>query len=401
MSSPAKKQMSKKRVKTKPIKETCPSFCRGHVPHEENVERLRLLSKPHVESFDFFLDVGLKKAIADIVPSELDLVNPKHESLDLNEVDTLQFWVENVKVNSPIKSDGASKSSRLAPRECRELGLMYSGKMQGDFCYQIIQRRNGVKIPGRITRFQSHFGDMPIMVMSKACHLRGRSPSELATMREEHNEFGGYFLVNGIERCVRLLQIPRRNHPTAIQRANYKNRGATYTDLGVAMRCSRYCGDQTSITNTFHYLTTGGASLKFVARKQEFLIPVILIIRALSGAESEMAHADAAAGGGNIGITDEELYRRIVQGDEGNTFLRARAELLLQDARARFENLNTPDECLAYLGARFRNLSQKADSTTNIEVGHYMIRRYVLGIAFSARLKDLLSLTGLLNDNAA
>jgi DNA-directed RNA polymerase I subunit RPA2 len=375
MSSPAQGKKSKKPAKTT-IKETCPSFCRGHLPHEENVERLRLLSKPHIESFDYFLEVGLKKAIADIVPSELDLVDPKqNETVDLNEGSTLQFWIDNVKVSSPMKPDGAGRTSRLAPRECRELGLMYSGKIQGDFCYQLTQRRNGVAIPGRIIRFQSQFGDMPIMVMSMACHLRGRNPGELAKMREEHNEFGGYFLVNGIERCVRLLQIPRRNHPTAIQRSNYKNRGATYTDLGVAIRCSRYCGDQSSITNTVHYLTTGGASLKFLARKQEFLIPVILIVRALSGAESEMAHADAAAGGGSIGITDEELFRRIVQGDEGNTFLRARAELLLQDARARFGSLNTPDECLAYLGARFRNLSQSAESTSNIGVGHYMIRR--------------------------
>lgn len=185
-------------------------------------------------------------------------------------------------------------------------------------------------------------------------------------------------MVSGIERCVRLLQIPRRNHPTAIQRSSYKNRGPTYTDLGIAMRCSRSNGDQSSITNTLHYLTTGGASLKFVARKQEFLIPVILIMRALSGSESTTAAADAAAGGSGMGITDEELYRRIVQGDDANTFLVARAGLLLQDARARFGNLNTPDECLAYIGARFRRLSQKAETTSDIEIGHFVIRRFVL-----------------------
>ena len=112
-----------------------------------------------------------------------------------------------------------------------------------------------------------------------------------------------------------------------------------------------------------------------MAKKQEFLIPVILIIRALSGSESSTA--DAAAGG-RIGITDEELFRRIVQGDESNTFLRARAELLLQEARARHGHLNTPDECLAHLGERFRNLSQRAESTSNIQVGHFMIRRFIL-----------------------
>lgn len=191
------------------------------------------------------------------------------------------------------------------------------------------------------------------------------------------NEFGGYFLVSGNERCVRMLQIPRRNHPSAIQRSNYRNRGPTYTDLGVAIRCARHNGDQSSVTNTVHYLTTGGATLKFVARKQEFLIPAILIIRALSGPQYSTSTADIAAGSG-IGITDEELYKRILQGNDTNTFLRARAELLLQDARARFPNYNTPDECLAYIGSRFRRVSLRADTTSDIEIGHYIIRQYIL-----------------------
>lgn len=66
-----------------------------------------------------------------------------------------------------------------------------------------------------------------------------------------------------------------------------------------------------------------------------------------------------------------------MQGDESNTFLRARAELLLQDAN-RFTGLNTSDECLAYLGARFRAMSMRADSTSDVDIGHYMIQRYVL-----------------------
>lgn len=176
-----------------------------------------------------------------------------------------------------------------------------------------------------------------------------------------------------------MLQVPRRNHPTAIQRSNYKNRGPTYTDLGVAIRCSRHIGDQSTITNTVHYLTTGGATLKFVARKQEFLIPIILIVRALSGPQSSTSSSaiDGTAGSG-LGITDEELYNRIVQGNDDNTFLRARAQLLLEDARARFPHYNTPDECLAYIGSRFRRLSLKAESTSDVDIGHFMLRRYVL-----------------------
>lgn len=153
--------------------------------------------------------------------------------------------------------------------------------------------------------------------------------------------------------------------------------------MGVSIRCSRHNGDQSSITNTLHYLSTGGATLKFTARKQEFLIPVILILRALSGAEDSsnyhMDAADAAAGSSRgMGITDEELYRCIVQGDEKNTFLVARAGLLLQEARAKYGDLNTPEECLAFLGSRFRRLTQQAETKKDVEVGHYVIRQYIL-----------------------
>jgi DNA-directed RNA polymerase I subunit RPA2 len=168
--------------------ETCPSFRRGHVAAHEDVERLLTLSLPHVESFDFFLDTGLQKAIQDIPPAEIDVVDlkAKSPSVNLDEVDTVQFWVENVSVKAPIQvRSGGGSTSMLTPRECRELGLMYSGDIVGDFCYQTIHRRNGIQVKGRISKFQKNFGNMPIMVMSKVCHLRGKSPTELVKMKEE------------------------------------------------------------------------------------------------------------------------------------------------------------------------------------------------------------------------
>ena len=113
--------------------------------------------------------------------------------------------------------------------------------------------------------------------------------------------------------------------------------------------------------------------MKFVVRKQEFLLPVILLLRALSG------NFPSAGGGGSGGggVTDEEIYNRIVQGDEENTFLKARAELLLQDAQS-LQNLHNPNECLAYIGSRFRLISMKAASTSDIEIGHYIIQKYIL-----------------------
>jgi DNA-directed RNA polymerase I subunit RPA2 len=169
--------------------------------------------------------------------------------------------------------------------------------------------------------------------------------------------------------------VPRGNHATCVRRSNYANRGRLYTDLGVAVRCHRHNGDMSTVTNTLHYLTTGGATLKFVARKQEFLLPVVLVMRALSGSSSSTStSASAGGGGGGHGITDEELYDRIVQGDSSNTFVRARAELLLQEAR-QYAGMQTPGECLSFIGGRFRLLSGMANSTTDATIGHYIIHK--------------------------
>jgi DNA-directed RNA polymerase beta subunit len=110
---------------------------------------------------------------------------------------------------------------------------MYSAPLTAELCHQFLKRDGyGNSTPqGNVVR------------------LSGLSNVSLLRVNEEQNEFGGYFIVNGIERCVRLLQVPRANHAMNIQRSNYKNRGKLYTDLGVAVRCQRFNGDMSTITS--------------------------------------------------------------------------------------------------------------------------------------------------------
>lgn len=204
--------------------------------------------------------MGLARGISDIVPYEIDLIDTSQlENRGIGHTvgkssDTLEFWLENVKIGMPTKTTGSnSGASKLYPRECRELGIMYSAPLSAEFCLQFSRRDGygGSTPSGNVMRFTRNFGMMPIMTMSKACHLYGMNGSDLIRAKEEQTEFGGYFIVNGIERCVRLLQVPRANHATSIQRSNYKNRGKLYTDLGVAVRCQRHNGDMSTITSEF------------------------------------------------------------------------------------------------------------------------------------------------------
>jgi DNA-directed RNA polymerase I subunit RPA2 len=75
---------------------------------------------------------------------------------------------------------------------------MYAGPLRAVF---------RVQIGGQSMRFEKSLGDLPIMVGSKRCRLAGRSIEELVGLREEATEVGGYFIVNGIERIIRLLQV--------------------------------------------------------------------------------------------------------------------------------------------------------------------------------------------------
>lgn len=170
--------------------QTCPSFRSGHLPAMEDVQRLRSLVDPHVQSFNYFLEVGLERGSRDIEPAELDIIDPDRirnapSSIDWNETTLLKFWVEHVRVSKPVKAASTGQTTKLLPRECRERGLMYAGPLTGDFCYRVIQRRNGVEMPSRVVRQQRSFGNMPIMVMSKGCYLEGMSPEGLVKLKEE------------------------------------------------------------------------------------------------------------------------------------------------------------------------------------------------------------------------
>lgn len=74
------------------------------------------------------------------------------------------------------------------------------------------------------------------MVRSSRCHLQHLTQKELVARKEEALEFGGYFIVNGIEKLIRLLIVPRRNFVMALKRSAYLNRGPVYTDKATVIR---------------------------------------------------------------------------------------------------------------------------------------------------------------------
>lgn len=137
------------------------------------------------------------------------------------------------------------------------------------------------EIDGNLDTFTVNLGEVPIMVMSQHCHLNGLSGEELIKLTEDPNEFGGYFIVNGNEKIVRMLVLTKRNYPVAFVRSSYTNRGPGYTEFAVQMRCVRE--DFFAKTFTLHYISDGNVYLRILYKKQEFLCPIIIILKAITG----------------------------------------------------------------------------------------------------------------------
>ena len=275
-----------------------PSHLRSQ-PHSAppaDLSSIRALFAPHVQSFNALLAPGglLEVAIASLPVVSLD-ANPARK------LPSIRVGIDSVSVGFPSRGDD-SADSRVWPSECRELGSSYTAPLMVTYWRQVAD--------GPVEKVTKRMGNTPVMVRSSRCHLAHAAPAELVRRHEEANEQGGFFIVNGNDRLIRLLIVPRRHYVTAVIRPSFTNRGTEYTKFACQIRCVR--PDQSSKTLTLHYLSSGGATLRFSLRKQEFFVPALLVLKALKD------------------TSDREIYDRLVQGRTENAWLTDRVELMLR-----------------------------------------------------------------------
>ncbi|CAE8597999.1 unnamed protein product, partial [Polarella glacialis] len=205
----------------------------------------------HVESFNAFLDSGLDRIVECMSPIEIE---PWEGSEDPTIVVYLAELTFANPVNRPHKEsdkDGLSAieaRQRWLPSDCRMAHSTYGGTLKAKFDCRLGNSSTGHSI-------DLDLGEMPVMIRSRKCNLYGLSPEELVACREDCTESGGYFLLHGLERVIRLLVMPRSNFPMAVTRSSYQSRGKLYTPHAVLMRCMR--PDSTTLTNCLHYCKDG------------------------------------------------------------------------------------------------------------------------------------------------
>lgn len=313
--------------------------------------------KPHVDSFNAIFDdaklieAGLKDIGIHCV-TDGDITNATGE---IDSKNSLRLRIQEVTLERPSlppSNKFTTTNRRIFPAECRERHVSYRGKLRARLEYQINHQPWKEVI--------RELGQMPVMLRSNRCHIQNLTPYQLVQRKEETEELGGYFIVNGNERLIRLLVVAKSNYPMAIVRPSFTQRGHAYTKFAIQIRSVR--PDQTSQTNVLHYLSDGNITFRFSWRKAEYLVPIVMILKSL------------------VETNDREIFENIAGSASSrganNTFVTDRVELLLRTNKA--YGLNGKTATRAHLGEKFRPVLA-VPSTTKAEVaGTEFLRKIVL-----------------------
>ncbi|KAI9754119.1 MAG: DNA-directed RNA polymerase I subunit RPA2 [Chaenotheca gracillima] len=313
---------------------------------------LQAAVQPHIDSFNALLDRGglLEHALRDIGTKTFLDGGPGDEERNHLHVRLKEVFLDRAEL--PASNKFSTRNREIFPAECRERHATYRGRFKARLEYKVNE--------GDWRETVRDLGQLPLMIKSNRCHLEKCSPAQLVQAKEESEELGGYFIVNGNEKLIRMLIVARRNYPMAIIRSSFVKRGKSYSKYGISIRSVR--PDQTSQSNVLHYLNDGNVTFRFSWRKAEFLVPVMMVLKAL------------------VETNDREIFEGIVgsvntRGVE-NTFLTDRVELLLRTYKV--YNLHSKTKSRAYLGEKFRVVLGVPDSMPDHEVGGVFLRKIVL-----------------------
>lgn len=302
---------------------------------------LQSLGKPHVESFNYFINHGLDLIAKNLSPAYVTL--PEEQNVSIR--------ISNLRLFTPRMPDGSNAvlTQKIYPTECRQRASTYSGHLYGRIEWSI----NDIEQPS----IEKDFGEIPIVVKSDRCYLAGLSPTELLKHGEHEDEWGGYFIVKGHERLIRMLLNLRRNYPIAISRRSWKQRGNMFSEKGIMIRCQ--AEDETSTNNVLHFINDGTAKVMFSYRKLLYFVPVCLLLKCL------------------LNVTDVYIFKRLMEGMEDDTYYKSCVRNMLQTVH--IEGLDTYDLARNYVGKTFRiKFTDYPSSLTDGEICDLILKHCIL-----------------------
>lgn len=149
-----------------------------------------LLTESNVNSFNYLIEHELQKILKENASIKPSILPPDIESF---EIKLEKIWVEKPVV---VEADGSKRA--ITPNEARLRKLSYSAPIMIQLSAFInnVQREN----------LTTQIGNLPIMLKSNNCYLNNLNKEELVKLNEDADDPGGYFIINGIEKALVIIE---------------------------------------------------------------------------------------------------------------------------------------------------------------------------------------------------
>lgn len=309
------------------------------IPDKQH-EIVQNLIRNHIDSFNYFLDGGLLEGIKVIPPFIYNL--PTGQKLEVR--------VTNYKLYKPqIDSQCFAKDKDLYPSECRQRGSSYMGKLNLEFVWYLDGNFMG--------SIDEYIGPVPVMLKSKICNLHNASPRKMIRRKEDAEELGGYFVVNGNERIIRMLIGVRRNYPIGLSRNTWKDSFPFFSEFGVSMRC--VTDGERSNNMVLHYLTNGTAKLKVFYNARPFTVPLLMVMRAL------------------VDFSEKKIFTRLVNGYEGKEKQFYQNSIISMMKLVRKHGIANDSDALEHLGAKLKKFQELPSWWSDADAGRSLVEQSI------------------------
>jgi DNA-directed RNA polymerase beta subunit len=163
-----------------------------------------------LESYNQLIDKGIPHIITKSIAIDYVIKNTRDQTPADRERESfrIQFTFTDAKITNPTHSAYLSGLTEpLYPEKCRIGFLTYSGPIWTTANVKITAKykdgREETK-EANVPRFQ--ISTFPIMIRSSNCYLKNANRRMLKNLKEDPNELGGYFIINGRELAIDLLE---------------------------------------------------------------------------------------------------------------------------------------------------------------------------------------------------
>lgn len=144
----------------------------------------------NIKSYNDFIEWRLQGLIDEIGSATPAVIPPEAEEVKF------QFGKIRIEKPSIVEADGATRE--IYPVEARLRNLTYSAPVYLEISLIIDGKER--------ERAEIQIAELPVMLKSKLCYLHNLSKEQLIEAGEDPYDPGGYFIINGTERTLSLLE---------------------------------------------------------------------------------------------------------------------------------------------------------------------------------------------------